>query len=87
VKTNSFKSGFTLLELLTVIAIIGVLAAIAVPTMNTFKPNVSAAAASQLLADISRARQLANQPAYYRLHGLCATRFLSGCRVSITFRS
>lgn len=50
---------FTLIELLVVIAIIGILASIAVPTMNSFKPNIMAAASQQLAADIGRARQLA----------------------------
>jgi prepilin-type N-terminal cleavage/methylation domain-containing protein len=50
---------FTLLELLTVIAIIGILAAVALPTIRTFKPNIGAAASSQLLGDVDRARQLA----------------------------
>jgi prepilin-type N-terminal cleavage/methylation domain-containing protein len=50
---------FTLLELLAVIAIIGLLAAIAVPTMNAFKPNVTATATQQLLTDVGRARYLA----------------------------
>jgi prepilin-type N-terminal cleavage/methylation domain-containing protein len=51
--------GFTLLEMLTVIAIIGILAAIIGPSLGNFKPNVMAAATQQLLADIGRARQLA----------------------------
>jgi prepilin-type N-terminal cleavage/methylation domain-containing protein len=50
---------FTLIELLTVIAIIGVLAALAVPVVNAFKPNVVAAATRQLLDDVAHARQLA----------------------------
>jgi prepilin-type N-terminal cleavage/methylation domain-containing protein len=53
------EGAFTLLELLVVIAIIGILAAIAVPTMNSFKPDVVAAATQQLLTDLGRARQLA----------------------------
>ena len=50
---------FTLLELLVVLAIIGILAGIVLPTIHAFKPNPGAVAARQLLDDISRARQLA----------------------------
>jgi len=53
------SSGFTLIELLVVIAIMGAIAAIALPTINKFKPNVVAAASQQLMTDVSRARQLA----------------------------
>jgi prepilin-type N-terminal cleavage/methylation domain-containing protein len=53
------KRAFTLLEMLTVIAIIGILAAIIGPSLGNFKPNVTAAATQQLLTDIGRARQLA----------------------------
>ena len=58
-KTIRSQAAFTLLELLTVIAIIGILAAITLPNLQSFKPNVMAAATSQLLADVGRARQLA----------------------------
>jgi prepilin-type N-terminal cleavage/methylation domain-containing protein len=51
---------FTLVEMLTVIAIIGIIAAISVPVLKNFgKSNISVSASRQLLDDIGRARQLA----------------------------
>src|SRR6185369_6173423 len=50
---------FTLLELLVVLAIIGILAGIVLPTIHAFKPIPAAVAAQQLLDDVARARQLA----------------------------
>jgi type II secretory pathway pseudopilin PulG len=48
-----------LLELLVVISIIGILAAIALPSLHNFKPNITAAATRQLLDAVAHARQLA----------------------------
>ena len=45
--------------MLVVISIIGLLAAIAIPTLNSLKPNPVVAATRQLLDDVGRARQLA----------------------------
>lgn len=52
-------AAFTLLELLAVIAIIGIITAIALPTLNNFKTDTMAAASRQFLDDVARARQLA----------------------------
>ena len=55
----SARRGFTLVELLAVITIVGILAAVVVPHIDQFKPNVMAAAERQLMDGLGRARQLA----------------------------
>jgi prepilin-type N-terminal cleavage/methylation domain-containing protein len=53
-------SGFTIVEMLVVIAIIGILAALTVLAFNNFgKSDATLGASRQLLDDIARARQLA----------------------------
>jgi prepilin-type N-terminal cleavage/methylation domain-containing protein len=50
---------YTLIELLMVITIMGIIAAIALPTLRGLKPNAKVAATRDLLDAVGRARQLA----------------------------
>jgi prepilin-type N-terminal cleavage/methylation domain-containing protein len=54
------QSAFTLIEMLTVIAIIGIIAGLSVPVIKNFgQSNVTVSASRQLRDDVGRARQLA----------------------------
>jgi prepilin-type N-terminal cleavage/methylation domain-containing protein len=53
------RTAFTLIEMLAVLAIIGLVAALAMPTLSNFRANNSASATRQLLDDLGHARQLA----------------------------
>jgi prepilin-type N-terminal cleavage/methylation domain-containing protein len=58
--TRHIIAAFTLIELLTVIAIIGILAALLAPVFKSFaKPDATVSATRQMLDDVSRARALA----------------------------
>ncbi|HTQ49727.1 MAG TPA: prepilin-type N-terminal cleavage/methylation domain-containing protein [Candidatus Acidoferrales bacterium] len=57
---HKFRRAFTIIELLTVLGIMAVLAALAVPALKNFgRADAMTAATQQMLNDVSRARQLA----------------------------
>ena len=59
-RTGNGESAFTIIELLVVISILGIMAALTVPVLKNFaRTDATLGASRQLLDDVARARQLA----------------------------
>lgn len=86
-KTTSRKSGFSLVELLTVIAIIAILAAIIFPVMNTVKERAKENDCMSRLHQIQLALNLYKTDNRKYPPLLCAVRYASGTSDPVLFEN